>query len=512
MKLCINKNFATLTVVFISLLSLKPSFVDAGFDKHVSNNIKTPNFIIIYVDDMGYSDVGKFSDGLLKTPNIDRLAKFGQTWTNFYSAGSVCTPSRGAVLTGKLPISSGIYGDKISVFFPGSSQGIPSELITLPEILQQNNYSTGLFGKWHLGDMKKFYPTRHGFDKWVGIPYSNDMDWNIEGITSTSVFVPWKQSGNKWNIVSKDLREKIFSPKITDWNVPMIRSFKGPNDIYIDEIIEKPFNQNLATMHFTNEAVEFIKEADKTDRNFFVFLSHSMPHVPLFVSKEFEGKSNKGIYGDVIQEIDWSVGEVLKILQSLDLQKETYVIFTSDNGPWLSYLNHAGTSLPLRDGKGTTFEGGMRVTTYFYGADVAPGEIGSFGVQTDIFETFLSLASIKSNKNLPNSIDLSNTLKKKTTSDRNFVPYFSGSELRAFRVGNQKLHFITEGAFGAPPLRKIHEPPIVIDLETNISEDLSKSRPIENSSIVLNEFNKFMQSVQRSESIIDKQFDHLNPN
>jgi len=477
--------------------------------KNLPAEEKAPNFIIIYVDDMGYSDVGKISDGELNTPNINNLEKDGQTWTNFYAAASVCSPSRGAIMTGRLPINTGLYGDKISVFFPGSSSGIPHDLTTLPEVFQKNNYSTGLFGKWHLGDMKEFYPTRHGFDEWIGIPYSNDMDWTIDDINSTNIFVPWEESGKKWSKVSKPLREKIYNPTITDWKVPLIKSRKMGNNSYDDKILEQPLKQSLATARFTQEALNFIKRNTKQKKNFFLLLSHSMPHVPLFVSEQFKKSSPKGIYGDVIQEIDWSVGEIIKMLEKLDLVSNTYVIFTSDNGPWLAYKEHAGNSKPLRDGKGTTFEGGMRVVTYFYGANVKPGIINDLGVQTDFFNTLTSLASINHKISLPNSFELSKSLTNKNKGTRVFVPFFSGSELRAFRLNDQKVHFVTQGAFGAPPARKIQNPPLVIDLNSNIHEDLDLGQPLPESSDVWRIVDQFKASLEYQEPIMDQQFQHL---
>ena len=431
---------------------------------------KQPNFIIIYTDDMGYSDAGPFGDPLIDTPALDSLAKNGQAWTNFYSAASVCTPSRGALLTGKLPVRTGLYGDNIGVFFPGSKKGIPHNEKTIAEIFQDHNYATGIFGKWHLGDSENYYPTRHGFDEWLGIPYSNDMDWDVDGITLNNIFSPPQDIPAKWSKVAPQIRRQIYEPNINDWQVPLIASQRQSDGTFHDIELERPANQTLITQRYTNESVRFMNESIEANKPFFLFLSHSMPHVPLFTSSRFTDKSKKGIYGDVIEEIDWSVSQIISALEQLSIKDNTYIVFTSDNGPWLTYGSHAGSAKPLKDGKGTTFEGGMRVMTFFSGPGIMPGLNNDLGMQTDLLSTFITLARFIESYPSPDSFDLSDSLKQRKPSPRNFVPFYKGSELRAFRLRDHKIQYVTQGAYGQPPERQVHESPLLIDLINDVGE------------------------------------------
>ena len=470
-----------------------------------SNPKDQPNFVIIYVDDMGYADIGEFQDEKISTPNLDLMASNGQTWTNFYASSSVCTPSRAGLLTGILPVRNGLYGDQIAVFFPGSKTGIPKNQLTLAEVFQTNGYSTGIFGKWHLGDAKEFLPTRHGFDEYVGIPYSNDMDWNVNGITFDKL-ISSPDLYEEYEKISSAITEQIFNPNIKDWNVPLLRSINS-KDGYIDEVLERPANQNLITKNYTEYSLNFLEQSVKNNKSFFLFLSHSMPHVPLFRSKDFINKSKLGIYGDVIEEIDWSVGQIISKLKKLNKLNNTYIVFTSDNGPWLLYGPHGGKAEPLRSGKGTTFEGGMRVMTIISGPDVKKGTVDDIGSQTDIFKTFLSLANIKSKFSSIDSFDLSETIRKGKPSKRKFIPYFVGSELRAFRYKDHKIHFITQGAYNMPPPRELHEKPLLYDLSKDIgeSQDISEidTKTLE---IIIKESELFKKDLIIRKSIVDVQF------
>ncbi len=232
-----------------------------------------------------------------------------------------------------------------------------------------------------------------------------------------------------------------------------------------------------------------------------------MPHVPLFRSTDFEGKSGAGIYGDVIEEIDWSVGSILKEIKDLEIDDTTYVVFTSDNGPWLLYRDHAGSAKPLRNGKATTFEGGMRVMTVFTGPDIRSGITKELGMQTDLFVTFAKLAGFETPKTATDSFDLSQTLKFNRSSGREFVPYYSGSELRAFRYKNHKIHFVTKGAFQEPPKRVVHDVPLLMDLTLDVGEkiDISKSNPAILAEVIL-QAERFKDSITVQPSIVDMQF------
>ncbi len=286
---------------------------------HASRD-RVPNVVIILTDDQGYGDVGVFGAKGFETPNLDRMAKEGTTFRNFHVAQPVCSASRAALLTGCYPNRIGIHG----ALGPSSRIGLSTNEMTLAELFKQKGYATGMTGKWHLGHHPEFLPTQHGFDEYLGLPYSNDM-WphHPEAKPGTYPKLPLIEGS------------KVIDPDVT------------PED-----------QRNLTTL-YTERTVKFI-EKNKA-RPFFFYLAHNMPHVPLHVSDKFKGKSKQGLYGDVIMEIDWSVGEVLKAIKKSGIEKDTLVIFTSDNGPWLSYGDHAGSADPLRAGKGTTWEGGTRV-------------------------------------------------------------------------------------------------------------------------------------------------------
>ncbi len=281
---------------------------------------RLPNVVIIFTDDQGYGDVGVFGAKGYTTPHLDSMAHTGVKFTNFHVANAVCSASRSALLTGCYSNRVGIFG----ALGPGATHGIHSDETTIAEVLRSRGYATGMAGKWHLGHREPFLPNRHGFDESFGLPYSTDM---------------WP-----------------YHPEAKPGAYPKLPLYE--NGRVIDDEITPDKMRNLTTW-YTERAVSFIGK--NKDRPFFFYLAHSMPHVPLAVSDKFKGKSQQGLYGDVIMEIDWSVGEVLRTLAKHGLERDTLVIFTSDNGPWLSYGNHAGSAGPHREGKGTAWEGGTRV-------------------------------------------------------------------------------------------------------------------------------------------------------
>ena len=285
-----------------------------------------PNIIIILTDDQGYSDLGVFGAKDFDTPHLDKMANEGMVFTDFHVSQSVCSASRAALLTG-------CYSERVSVrgaYNHTSRVGLNSDEETIAEILKQEGYATGIFGKWHLGHHMKFLPLQQGFDEFFGLPYSNDM-WpvNYDGTPKT---------GENF------------------WDYPPLPIIEGNEKI---ENIQTLQDQDQLTTRYTERAISFITKNKNIP--FFLYLAHSMPHVPLGVSEKFRGKTNKGIYGDVISELDWSVGQILNTLKKLEIYENTLIIFTSDNGPWLNYGSHAGSAFPLREGKGTTWEGGVRV-------------------------------------------------------------------------------------------------------------------------------------------------------
>lgn len=301
-------------IIFVAAISFFCCLCHAA-EKQASDTL--PNIVLILTDDQGYADVGCFGAKGYTTPNLDRLAQEGRQFTNFHVAQPVCSASRTALLTGCYPNRVGIQG----ALNNRANFGINSSETTLPDLMKQRGYATGMVGKWHLGHLPPFLPTRHGFDEWFGLPYSNDM---------------WPENP----------RNKAFPP------LPLFENEK----IIIPAVTHG--DQEQLTTWYTERAVKFIEK--NKDRPFFLYVAQSMPHVPLHVSDKFKGKSGRGLYGDVIEEIDWSVGQILDALKRNGLEKNTWVIFTSDNGPWLIYGDHAGSAGPLREGKGTNWEGGTR--------------------------------------------------------------------------------------------------------------------------------------------------------
>lgn len=408
-----------------------------------------PNVIVIYADDLGYGDLACFGHPTIKTPHLDKMAAEGMKFTQFYSAAPVCTPSRAALLTGRYPIRSGMCSDKRRVLFPNSGGGIPASEVTLAEGLKGAGYQTACVGKWHLGHLPQFLPTNNGFDAYFGIPYSNDMD----------------------RVAEKKLGRSIFlKPEVKYWDVPLMRD---------TEIIERPADQTTITKRYTEEAINFIRQYQKAP--FFIYLAHSMPHVPLFRSKEFEDKSRRGLYGDVIEEIDWSVGQILEELKSQGLDQNTLVWFCSDNGPWLIFNEQGGSAGLLRDGKGSTWEGGMREPTLaWWPGHIPAGSVSQqLGSTMDIYTTALKLGGAEvPGDRVVDGVDLTPVLMNSGEGPRDEMVYYRGTRLMAIRKGPWKAHFITKPAYGREPFQE-HDPPVLYHLEHDPSEkyNVAKDHP-----------------------------------
>ena len=434
-----------------------------------------PNIVILFADDLGYGDVQSYGHPYIRTPHIDDLALTGQRWTDFYVAAPVCSPSRGALLTGRLPLRTGLYGRLIGVYFPNEPGGLPDAEVTIAEALQQRGYRTGMFGKWHLGDAPHALPTRHGFDEWLGVPYSNDMDWVDE--PGFEELVAMSQRGDDQSSAESYARraQKYANPKEQDYATPLISS-QSRDGVYVDTV-EQPTVQANLTRRYTDAAVQFIKR--NRQHPFFVYLPYTMPHTPLFRSSDFVGKSIGGRYGDVVEEIDWSVGQIRQALRASGVEDNTLVIFSSDNGPWLTMNQEGGRAGLLRDGKGTTFEGGMRVPAVFsWPGKVSPGVVSDIGSALDVFPTVMSIVGSDVATGVDGK-DLTQTLFGKASSPRNELAYYRRGILYAYRVGAWKLHFVTEGAYGQPPTRSEHKQPLLFNLHRDPSErfDVAAENP-----------------------------------
>jgi arylsulfatase A len=358
---------------------------------------RPPNVVIILADDLGYADVGCYG-GKIETPNLDRMAREGMRFTDFYVAQAVCSASRTALLTGCYPNRVGILG----ALGPASKRGISSKEKTIADVLKPRGYTSAIYGKWHLGYQPQFLPTRHGFDDYYGLPYSNDM----------------------W-------------PKHPTSKFPDLPLIEGEKTIALNP------DQSKLTTDYTERAVRFIEK--NKDRPFFLYVAHTMPHVPLHVSDGFKGKSKQGLYGDVIMEIDWSVGEILKAVKKHDLDEQTLVLFTSDNGPWLSYGNHAGSAGQLREGKGTTWEGGVREPCLVrWPGHVPAGSVCREPAMTiDVLPTLAGLAGAALPELPIDGRDIRPLLtgKPDAKSAQEAYYFYWDRALQAVRGGKWKLHF-----------------------------------------------------------------------
>jgi len=384
------------------LAALAPHGV--GSTRSVATAQRLPNIILVFADDLGYADIGSFStrSGQAKprTPNLDRMAAEGVRLTSFYVAQAVCSASRAALLTGAYSNRIGITG----ALNHRATHGINANESTLAEILKARGYATAIFGKWHLGHERPFLPLQHGFDEYLGLPYSNDM---------------WPRHP----------QQKDFYP-----DLPLI---DGNTVVKLD-----PDQTQLTTM-YTERAVAFIER--NREKPFFLYVAHAMPHVPLFVSDKYKHKTSQGLYGDVIAEIDWSVGQLLDAVKRAKLDENTLIIFTSDNGPWLSYGNHGGSADGFREGKGTTFEGGVRVPFVArWPGRIPQGMVGTLPAMTiDLLPTLAGLAggAVPSDR-IIDGRDMWALLAtpSKARAPHDALYFYWGTELHAVRSGRWKLH------------------------------------------------------------------------
>lgn len=397
-----------------------------------------PNVVIIFADDLGYGDLGCYGSPTIRTPHLDQMASEGLRFTDFYSASEVCSPSRAALLTGRYPIRSGMCGNR-RVLFPNSTGGLPSSEVTIAEALQQTGYATAHVGKWHLGIHEGSRPLDQGFQRSFGLPYSNDMDARAN--------LPKGSSGSP-------------TPPPDGWNVPLLRDGK---------IVEQPADQTTLTKRYTEEAIKFI--AEQKGKPFFLYFAHTFPHVPMFASPDFKGKSRAGIYGDAVEELDWSVGQVLATLRKEGIAENTLVFFTSDNGPWLIMGDQGGSAGLLHEGKGSTWEGGMRVPAIAWmPGRIKPGVTSEVAHAMDLLPTTLALAATPLPHNVTlDGLDLGPMLfESKPLPARPFF-YYRGDQLFACRLGEWKTHFKTQNGYGQPKA-EAHDPPMLFHLGRDPSE------------------------------------------
>ncbi len=401
--------FAMCVVVGISAFTI--------FSTNQTPKATSPNIVLIFMDDLGYGDLSCYGALQYRTPNLDKLAGEGVRFTNFLAAQAVCSASRAALMTGCYPNRVGISG----ALFPNAKVGLNPDETTIAELLKEKGYATGMFGKWHLGDRPEFLPTKQGFDEYVGLPYSNDM-W------------PVHYDGKPISSES-DNRKKNFPYLPLLSNTDTIQEIKTLED------------QAKLTGIYTERAVNFIKKHKKEP--FFIYLPHSMPHVPIAASVKFKGKSNQGTYGDVLLEIDWSVGEIMKALRENGLDKNTVVIFTSDNGPWLNYGNHAGSTGGLREGKGNSFEGGQRVPCIIRWKGVSPEGVvcNKLTSTIDLLPTIANICGTKLPTKKIDGVDILPLLKGNmdATPRKYFYYYYRRNNLEAVRRDDWKLVLPHEG-------------------------------------------------------------------
>lgn len=404
-----------------------------------------PNVVIIFCDDLGYADPSCYGNSQVKTANIDKLAEQGTRFTNFYVPQAVCGASRAGLLTGCYPNRIGMLGAP----GPKSKTGIAASEKLLSEICKERGYATAIFGKWHLGDNEQFLPLQHGFDEYFGLPYSNDM-W------------PHHPQGGNW---------------------PPLPLIEGNIRIKVGLTHE---DQEQLIKQYTEHATDFIKR--KAEQPFFLEVAYAMPHVPLHVSENFKGKSGVGLYGDVLLEIDWSVGEILKALDTAKVADRTLVVFTSDNGPWLSYGNHGGSRGSLREGKGTEWEGGVRVPGIMrWPAKIPAGKVSDEPLMTiDLLPTITSAIGGKLPPHTIDGRDVGPLLRGEAGAKNPHESYafYYGNELQAVRAGDWKLVFPHEfrslvglpGADGKPNGYQQRKTDLAL---YNLREDVSESKDVQ---------------------------------
>jgi len=404
---------------------------------HLQAAQRLPNLVILFADDLGYGDLSCYGHPTISTPHLDRMADEGMRFTQFYSAASLCTPSRAALLTGRYQIRSGMT----KVLFPKDNYGLPSEEITIAEVLKTKGYATACIGKWHLGHLPQYLPTRQGFDYYFGLPYSNDMTPSMPGRNN-------------------------YPP------LPLICN---------EQTIETEPDQSLLTKRYTAEAIQFIKQ--NKDKPFLLYLAHTFPHRPPAVSAQFKGKTLRGLYGDVVAELDWSTGQVIRTLNQLGLAENTLVFFTSDNGADLWSQVNGGSAGLFSGGKAMIEEGGIRepAIAWWPGRIPAGRVCRDVAITLDLFATCAALAGAQIPQDRPiDGIDLTHVLEGKEQAPERSLYFYRGNDLHAVRRGPWKLN---RYQLKKPPNQRARwvrtDPPRLFNVQEDPSEkyDLAPKNP-----------------------------------
>lgn len=442
-----------------------------------------PNFVVILCDDVGYADLGCFGQPTIRTPKIDQLANEGQKWTNFYAASSLCTPSRVGLLTGRLPVRSGMGGGKLRVVLPWSAGGLPGSEITIAETLRETGYATGCIGKWHVGHAEEEHlPNQQGFDYFLGL-YMNIDHYGFNG-WNWSDYATYKDS--------------LFKPEYYD--VPLVENGK---------VIEQPYNYELLTGRYIDESVNFIKK--NKDKPFFLFLSHSMAHVPLGTSAAFKNISRRGLYGDAIEEIDEGVGRLIQTLKEEKLDKNTIVVLASDNGPWLQWDEYGGSAGMLKGGKADLYDGGFRIPFIIWGPGIVKsGVVSDPGNLMDLYPTFCKLAGARLPDVTMDGNDITETIQYGKENRDRIIYFYRFSTLYAVRKGAYKVYFREYTGN-----RKTNEAQFINNLITpqlyNLDHDPSEKFDISgHSKDIVDELRSIFQEHEKSVVPVENQLDKID--